>query len=64
MPEAIELTLKQKATCIPPENVKDEVRCIVRYRRSYGDEIFIALPDGWIRLDLEDNTYAIGEYEG
>lgn len=55
-----EFSLKQKATQIPAVNVKTLARV------TWLDEntILVRLNSYWIRIDLSDNTFAIGDYEG
>lgn len=56
----VEFKLEQKATSLPAKNVVGEVKVV----EQFGTFILIRLPHFWIRLDLSDNTYAIGAYEG
>lgn len=52
----------QKATCIPAENT--EKVGVTRITRGEHDFIFVAQTHIWIRIDLMDNTFSIGDYEG
>ena len=54
----VEFKLNQKATQVPARNV-------FNYRVTEDDgELFVELPDGWISIDMEDKTFAVGAYEG
>jgi len=55
-----EFKLKQKATQVPELHVKTYARVYRLDRKT----IFIELNQYWIRIDLSDNTFAIGDYEG
>lgn len=54
----ITFILKQFGTMVPPEFVTD-----VEVTRD-DNILFIATPEGWIRIDLLDKSYAVGAYEG
>ena len=58
-PKEIEMALVQKATMVPAENVQTEARVI-----RDGSIVMVQLEYGWIRIDLQDNTFAVGSYEG
>ena len=60
----IEFKQRQKATSLTEEQTKDEVLSIKRYKNLFEDFIFIDLPDIWVRIDLKEHTYSIGDYEG
>ena len=55
-----EFTLKQVATNVPPENVQD-VR-IDLWEKS--NTLFVSTAEGWMIINLQDQTFAVGDYEG
>jgi len=55
-----ELKLNQKATTLPALKVKTYAR-VYRVTKSI---IFVELNQYWLQIDLSDNTFAIGDYEG
>lgn len=55
----VNYTLEQKATQLPSEFIKDYAKVT-----QDGDIILVNLSDGWIRIDLADKSFAVGDYEG
>ncbi len=63
---AIELKLQQKGTCLPEKSVEGYAK-VTLYKNWGGrnyDVVFVKTEDGWIRIDLGDNTFAVGDHEG
>ena len=56
---AKKLTLTQKGTSVPEDNVKDVVEVWVD-----GNIVMVQMKDEWVRVDLSDDTFAVGAYEG
>jgi len=55
-----EFKLLQKATNVPSPRVKT----LAKVTRLDQNTILVQLNQYWIRIDLSDNTFAIGDYEG
>lgn len=54
-----EFKLRQAGTSVPAENVQD-----VKVTLLDSGELFIHTKWGWVYIDLTDETFAVGDYEG
>ena len=53
--------LLQTATSLTPDIAKT---LVLGATKLYDNIILVQLPDFWVRLDTDSNTYAVGDYEG
>ena len=58
-----EFILKQVGTQIPAENVQD-VSVALFEHGALENILFVQTKEGWVRVNLTDGTFAVGEYEG